>query len=269
MERRPTRSEPQNANLTSVQKRSAIDRLQRRLQDLRAFDPSSVTERYGPEVTQLEQRLRGAIEAVYPAGTVEHRRVAKQASSLDLAPHNGQLEMPIDEVIKGHERGKARCIATLEGLIADFREDLAEEAGDGREAHILAAYKGLDLHPEIHDAASGLYLAGYYASAVESAIKALNNVVRLRGGLIEDGNPLMDKTFGGAEPILAFNDLADEHDQSEQRGYMFLFKGAISGLRNPRAHRLVTDDPERSLEFIAFVSLLAKLAGEAIKRPKP
>jgi hypothetical protein len=28
----------------------------------------------------------------------------------------------------------------------------------------------------------------------------------------------------------------------------------IAGLRNPQAHRLIKDDPERALEFIAFVS---------------
>ena len=36
-----------------------------------------------------------------------------------------------------------------------------------------------------------------------------------------------------------------------------MFSGAVAGLRNPRATRLIKDDPERALEFIAFVSLLA------------
>jgi hypothetical protein len=35
--------------------------------------------------------------------------------------------------------------------------------------------------------------------------------------------------------------------------------GAVVGLRNPRAHKLIQDDAERALEFIAFVSLLARL----------
>jgi hypothetical protein len=36
-------------------------------------------------------------------------------------------------------------------------------------------------------------------------------------------------------------------------------------LRNPRAHGFIHDDAERALEFIAFVSLLAKLVDEAKK----
>ena len=44
---------------------------------------------------------------------------------------------------------------------------------------------------------------------------------------------------------------------------MMMFSGAVAGLRNPRAHKIIKDDPEKALEFIAFVSLLAKLADAA------
>jgi uncharacterized protein Ymh len=47
---------------------------------------------------------------------------------------------------------------------------------------------------------------------------------------------------------------------------MMMFSGAVSGLRNPRAHGFIHDDPERALEFIAFVSLLAKLLDQAKRR---
>ncbi len=46
---------------------------------------------------------------------------------------------------------------------------------------------------------------------------------------------------------------------------MHLYEGAMLALRNPRAHKLVEDDPERAMEFIAFVSLLAKLLDETQK----
>jgi len=56
--------------------------------------------------------------------------------------------------------------------------------------------------------------------------------------------------------------LTDQSDRDEQKGFMMLFSGAVAGLRNPRAHKFVNDDPERALEFIAFVSLLAKILDE-------
>jgi uncharacterized protein (TIGR02391 family) len=123
----------------------------------------------------------------------------------------------------------------------------------------LRAYQGLNLHPEIARAASNLYQGGHYANAVEAAVKALNGLVRLRGDLEIDGSALMEKAFSPKGPVLAFNALASQSDRDEQRGFMMLFSGAVAGLRNPRAHGFINDDPERALEFIAFVSLLAKL----------
>jgi uncharacterized protein (TIGR02391 family) len=123
----------------------------------------------------------------------------------------------------------------------------------------------LDLHREIGLAASKLYQDGHYANAVEAAVKALNGLVRLRSGLDIDGTKLMEQAFSPNAPILKFNGLSDQSDRDEQRGFMMMFSGAVSGLRNPRAHGFIHDDPERALEFIAFVSLLAKLLDETTK----
>jgi hypothetical protein len=44
---------------------------------------------------------------------------------------------------------------------------------------------------------------------------------------------------------------------------MFLYSGAMLALRNPRAHGLVEDHPERAVEYIAFVSMLARALDRA------
>jgi uncharacterized protein (TIGR02391 family) len=129
----------------------------------------------------------------------------------------------------------------------------------------LRAYEDLDLHPAIAEAAGELYGNGHYANAIEDAVKALNDLVRLRSGVAADGDALMTTVFSPSKPILAFNQLADDSDKSEQRGFMLMCQGAVAGLRNPRAHKLIKDDPERALEFIGYVSLLAKLVGGARK----
>jgi uncharacterized protein (TIGR02391 family) len=71
------------------------------------------------------------------------------------------------------------------------------------------------------------------------------------------------KPFHQTIRLLKFNSLTNQSDKDEQKGFMQMFAGAVSGLRNPRAHGFLKDDPERALEFIAFVSLLAKLLDEA------
>jgi uncharacterized protein (TIGR02391 family) len=118
-------------------------------------------------------------------------------------------------------------------------------------------------HCEIARSANDLYRDGHYANAVEASVKALNGLVRLRTGLELDGTSLMERAFSPSNPILKFNDLSDQSDRDEQKGFMMMFSGAVSGLRNPRAHGFIQDDAERALEFIAFVSLLAKLLDEA------
>jgi uncharacterized protein (TIGR02391 family) len=137
--------------------------------------------------------------------------------------------------------------------------------GESASGQVLRAYEGLELHPEIDRAAGALYRGGHFANAVEDSVKALNALVRLRSGIEEDGSTLMERVFSPKNPILKFNDLVDDSDRNEQKGYMMMFSGAVSGLRNPRAHKLIQDDPERALEFIAFVSLLAKLLDGAKK----
>jgi uncharacterized protein (TIGR02391 family) len=97
-------------------------------------------------------------------------------------------------------------------------------------------------------------------------VKALNTFVRLKSGDDQrDGMQLMQHVFSADNPILQFNELRDQSDKDEQKGFMFLFSGAVAGLRNPRAHRIIEDDPERALEYIAFISLLAKIVDGAKK----
>jgi uncharacterized protein (TIGR02391 family) len=91
----------------------------------------------------------------------------------------------------------------------------------------------------------------------------------MRSGAPLDGTPLMQKVFSPKNPILCFNELKDQTDQDEQQGFTMMFTGAVAGLRNPRAHRFIKDDLERALEFIAFVSLLAKLLDGAQKTLSP
>jgi uncharacterized protein (TIGR02391 family) len=159
-------------------------------------------------------------------------------------------------------RGIAEAIGSLETAISLLNERL-EDSGETAATRAIYAYRGLDLHQEIARAASQLYRDGHYSNAIEDAVKALNGLVRLRSGLDMDGVPLMQRAFSVNNPILKFNDLSDESDRNEQVGFMNMFCGAVSGLRNPRAHGFIHDDPERALEFIAFVSLLAKLLDEA------
>ena len=47
---------------------------------------------------------------------------------------------------------------------------------------------------------------------------------------------------------------------------MFLYAGAMLAFRNPRAHGLIQDAAESAVDYLAFLSLLAKMLDRA-ERP--
>jgi uncharacterized protein (TIGR02391 family) len=232
---------------------SAIRKLTRRLNELRDLASEPDTD-FAGVAKVVATKVNATIEEVFGEDTQEAKDFHIDRLSL--------WSVHPSERIEAFERGRDRAIALIQAAIAGLEEKLAD-ADEDSSGKTLRAYEGLSLHPEIARAASDLYRDGHYANAVEASVKALNGLVRLRSGLELGGTSLMEKAFSPSNPIIKFNDLSDQSDRDEQKGFMMMFSGAVSGLRNPRAHSFIHDDPERALEFIAFVSLLAKLLDEA------
>lgn len=238
----------------------AIPKIDRRLKDLSEFDISAVNERSDPGLAVLEKKLATLLTSVFGVDTVEYQRYSRAVTDLDTTPMNYLYPTSIEDVREGLRRGVATSRAQLEAIRAGFLEELGD-AGRTPAGRTLKAYEGLELHPAIERAAGQLFRDGHYASAVEDAVKALNALVRLNSGIDDrDGTQLMEYVFNPKTPILKFNSLADQSDADEQRGFMMMFSGSVAGLRNPRAHKIIKDDSEMALEFVAFVSLPAKLA---------
>lgn len=124
----------------------------------------------------------------------------------------------------------------------------------------------LNIHPEIKKVSEKLFEDGYYSQATFDAFKRITNLVKEKSKCSSlDGKSLMLTVFSSNKPILKFNDLISATDKDEQEGFMYLFAGAISGIRNPKAHRDVFDNGGelRALEYIMFASLLCKKLDEA------
>jgi len=254
--------------LSPDEMRSGIAKLKRRIDNLKEFDPKVASSGSDPNIQALESSIASTLESVFGPGTTDFKRYLA-ATSLDTTTYTMSVfgddsGTSVAEIRQGLSEGKERAIALLEQAVRTLEEEL-DDLGESASGRALQAYEGLDLHAEIERASGKLYRGGHYANAIEDSMKALNNLVRLRSGLEIDGTTLMETVFSVNKPILKFNSLADESDRNEQKGFMMLFSGAVSGLRNPRAHKIIQDDPERALEFIAFVSLLAKLLDGASK----
>lgn len=253
--RKSTVVESRHANLRPESIREAIPKLRRRIAEIDAFDPHSLERRGDPRVTALEHKIQGTLVDALGHETVEYRRY--RPSQLDSAPWNAFEDTPLYAVMESVAEGLAREKTNLETVIDVFQEHLAD-------AELTAAvpprsFGDLGLHADIEAAAAELFGNGHYRNAVEDACKALDMLVKGRSGRSDlTGTELMELVFSPKNPILKFNDQTNASEKSEQAGMARLYSGVMLAFRNPRAHGLVYDDPDRALEYIGTVSMLAR-----------
>lgn len=257
--------EYKEARLSYEEMKAATPKIDRRIKDLEEFDVNTVEDRGDPRIGALAAKLDSLLVSIFGHDTVEYQRYKWPVTNLDTAFLSVAGDTSIYEIREGLVQGIATSKSQLETIKSGFIEEL-EDAGQTAGGKTLKAYDGLELHPAIERAAGQLFRDGHYANAVEDSVKALNALVRMNSGTDDkDGTTLMEFVFSAKSPILKFNALADSSDVDEQKGFMMMFSGAVSGLRNPRAHKIIKDNPEMALEFIAYISLLAKLADKSYK----
>jgi uncharacterized protein (TIGR02391 family) len=243
------------ANLTTEQMRAAIPKLRRRLEQLAAFDPQTISERGDPSIEALENKIGDTLTEIMGADTIDYERF--RPARLDTASMYMGRGTPIQEVQQGLVRGKERAIANIHTIIELFEEKLADKA-ETPWTRARRIFGDLNLHPEIEQECSKLFGDGHYAQAVETACKVLDMLVQKRCMRIDlSGTSLMRTAFSSKTPILKFNDQQNESEKSEQEGMMHLYEGAMLALRNPRAHGITQDHPERAIEYLSFISMLA------------
>lgn len=254
--RRTPPPQPQPANLSAEQMRAAIPKLERRIRDLEDLDPASLRQREDPRLEALESKLKDTLSEIFGHGSIEYQRFAPR--KLDRAGYNMMYETPLQEVVASVGESKAREIANLRTIIELFQEKLSD-GGDSPAVRARRSFGDLNLHPEIARASAKLFEDGHYAEAVENACKVLDMLVKMRSMRMDpSGTELMQLVFSPKSPVLKFNDQTNDSERSEQQGMMYLFAGAMLALRNPRAHGLVQDHPESAVEYLSFLSMLAK-----------
>ena len=124
------------------------------------------------------------------------------------------------------------------------------------------------IHPEVREVARPRFESGHYADAVEAAFKHFNARVKrcvpaeARGDA--DGSSLMERVFSARDPLIVLTTLDDPSGRDEQLGYMKMFSGAMTGIRNPKAHDNVDITPERALQLLVMASLFCAKLDEAL-----
>jgi uncharacterized protein (TIGR02391 family) len=254
----PNRSEIELKDFTPEEIERGIEKLKRRIAEVNNLLKDGI-QFDDKTVDNVVHFIRDTIREIFGQNSPQFRDHEHHA--IWHGDHNMVDSWP--ERQAKFEAGIPQTVKMLNGLIS-WLEEKSTDRDINPINRIKAAFQEMDLHPRIASACSDLYRDGHYENAVFNASKALINFVREKSGRHDlDGVDLMRKVFSKNDPILSFNNLSDQSDLDEQEGMMHLFEGAVLGIRNPRGHSFYSDSPERALEYIGLLNLLANMTVEA------
>ena len=128
------------------------------------------------------------------------------------------------------------------------------------------------IHPRIIKSSKGLFQNGHYANAAEDAFIEINDRVKklhkkLQPNSTEnlDGVELMNKMFSEKAPIMEICERETAIGKNIHNGTRFMLAGAISALRNPKAHSNDEElSPEEAMRRLMFASMLMHKIDEAV-----
>lgn len=116
------------------------------------------------------------------------------------------------------------------------------------------------IHPKIVNVTKDRFYNGKYADAIEASFKEINVIIKeivLKQRNQElDGAKLMKYCFSSERPVLVIQDIISETGRNVQLGYMEMFAGAMTGIRNPKAHNNQIITREEAIRKLNFASLL-------------
>jgi hypothetical protein len=122
---RPSPKLPERVIHGSDQLRQGIERLQRQIGELEAFDPSSVSVRNAAETRAMQAAIAESLAKTFGDATSEYNRYAS-AARLDHAPNYISGRPPVALIAEWIQDGKAKSLALLNQAVKDLQEELAE-----------------------------------------------------------------------------------------------------------------------------------------------
>ena len=127
--------------------------------------------------------------------------------------------------------------------------------------------KGLDfeglLHPAIIDSSLAQFRNGQLRDAVLNGVIAVFDMIRVRTSLKLDGKDLVGQAFGTDKGKLIFSEVETESGRNDQKGFLQIYEGIYTGVRNVKAHSLTHDlNEQKAAQYLVALSLLARRVDE-------
>jgi len=135
---------------------------------------------------------------------------------------------------------------------------------EARDIEIQHPFEHRDIHDSLPQVVRTLFDNGHYAQATFEAFKYLDKLIQKIAGSNESGFKLMMQVFAGAPPSVVLNANTTTSEQDEQKGFQFIFAGAMLAIRNPRGHEhSLNDSPDQCLDHLSLASLLLRRIEQA------
>ena len=99
-----------------------------------------------------------------------------------------------------------------------------------------------------------------FVEVVESAVKP--------GEKVPDGDGAMKTVFSANTPLIEFCNRSTDSGANTQKGFMEMLAGAMSALRNPKAHANIQIDRNDAMRRLIFASMLMYKIDEAVNYSK-
>ena len=116
-----------------------------------------------------------------------------------------------------------------------------------------------NIHPDIEMVAKNLFDDGHYSQATFEAYKYLDKKVQKLSKSRKSGYNLMMQAFSETSPLIKLTELLTTSEKDEQKGYKFIFTGAVLAIRNPRGHEYgLNESPDKCLDHLSLASLLLR-----------
>ena len=135
-----------------------------------------------------------------------------------------------------------------------------------RVSEIQAKFRGRRLHPEVLKYCKAELMQNNYFHAVFESCKGLAQRIRDMSGIDADGASLVDTVFSVRRPVLAFNSLQTETEESEHKGFATLLKGCFASARNPLAHepKIMWNGEDDAADYLTLISLLHRKLDDCV-----
>ena len=117
--------------LTTDEIRNGIARLNKRIAELSAFDPSKMTEGNPPELKGLETSIQTTLARIFGEDTADYDLFSPAANIEYCAPifFGGAPPAPLSEYVEGVTTNREKSLALLQEAVRTLTEDLSELGG--------------------------------------------------------------------------------------------------------------------------------------------